>query len=117
MKRLAPALALCALLVAALPAHAADQPAHWDSYGTKAPYAPGQSPRTYQAAPAGYVPVLTENVSGTAPAPPVTARTPIWSSRCGTAPTRAANSRARGGSSGWRCARCGPPWSGSASAS
>ncbi|WP_428934553.1 histidine-type phosphatase [Streptomyces sp. ACT015] len=63
MKRLAPALALCALLVAALPAHAADQPAHRDSYGTKAPYAPGQSARTYQAAPAGYVPVLTENVS------------------------------------------------------
>ncbi|MEU7320003.1 histidine-type phosphatase [Streptomyces griseoviridis] len=63
MKRLAPALALCALLVAALPAQAADQPAHLDSYGTKAPYAPGQSARTYQRAPAGFVPVLTENVS------------------------------------------------------
>ncbi|MGW3143708.1 histidine-type phosphatase [Streptomyces sp. NPDC001177] len=63
MRRLSPALALCALLVAALPAQAADQPAHYDGYGTKAPYAPGQNPRTYQRPPAGFTPVFTENVS------------------------------------------------------
>lgn len=64
MKRLAPALALCALLAAALPAQAADGSAHHgrrDSYGTKAPYEPGRS--AHQRAPAGYVPVFTENVS------------------------------------------------------
>ncbi|MFJ8330767.1 histidine-type phosphatase [Streptomyces sp. NPDC094437] len=60
---LPPVLALCTLLAAALPAQAADQPAHRDSYGTKAPYAPGQNARTYQKAPAGFVPVFTENVS------------------------------------------------------
>ncbi|KUM92149.1 histidine acid phosphatase [Streptomyces cellostaticus] len=64
MRRLTPVLALCALLVTALPAQAADQqPAHRDSYGTKAPYAPQQSPRTYQRPPAGFVPVFTENAS------------------------------------------------------
>ncbi|MEU6550133.1 histidine-type phosphatase [Streptomyces sp. NPDC046915] len=67
MKRVAPALALCGLLVAALPAQAAgQQPAHHDShesYGTKAPYSPQQSPRTYQRPPAGFTPVFTENVS------------------------------------------------------
>lgn len=64
MKRVTPVLALCGLLVAALPAQAADQqPAHHDSYGTKAPYAPRQSPRTYQRPPAGFTPVFTENVS------------------------------------------------------
>ncbi|MFE0512367.1 histidine-type phosphatase [Streptomyces sp. NPDC058964] len=63
MRRLTPALALCSLLVAAAPAQAADQPAHRDSYGTKAPYAPGQNPRTYQRPPAGFTPVFTENVS------------------------------------------------------
>jgi hypothetical protein len=40
MRRATPALALCTLLVVALPAQAADQPAHRDSYGTKAPYSP-----------------------------------------------------------------------------
>lgn len=64
MRRLAtPLLALGALLLTALPAHAADDPAHRQSYGTKAPYAPQQSPRGYQEAPAGFVPVFTENVS------------------------------------------------------
>ncbi|MFF7751314.1 histidine-type phosphatase [Streptomyces sp. NPDC007971] len=63
MRRLTPVLALGALLLTALPAHAADAPAHRDSYGTKAPYAPEQDPRTYQRPPAGFVPVLTENVS------------------------------------------------------
>ncbi|MET7476184.1 histidine-type phosphatase [Streptomyces sp. NPDC005648] len=70
MKRVTPALAaLCALLVTALPAQAAGQRAadpqvaHRDSYGTKAPYAPEQNPRTYQQAPAGFTPVFTENVS------------------------------------------------------
>lgn len=63
MRRLSPALALCALLAAALPSQAADQPAHYDSYGTKAPYAPGQNPRTYQRPPTGFTPVFTENVS------------------------------------------------------
>ncbi|UXY27445.1 histidine phosphatase family protein [Streptomyces sp. HUAS TT20] len=63
MRRLTPVLALGALLLTALPAHAYDGPAHRDSYGTKAPYAPEQNPRTYQRPPAGYTPVLTENVS------------------------------------------------------
>ncbi|MFF8727468.1 histidine-type phosphatase [Streptomyces sp. NPDC015171] len=63
MRRLAPALALGALLLTALPAHAADGPAHRESYGTKAPYAPRQNPRGYQKAPAGFAPVFTENVS------------------------------------------------------
>ncbi|MCF3129544.1 histidine-type phosphatase [Streptomyces olivochromogenes] len=63
MRRLTPVLALGALLLTALPAHASDGPAHRDSYGTKAPYAPGQNPRTYQRPPAGYTPVFTENVS------------------------------------------------------
>lgn len=66
MRRVAPllTLAVCALLVTALPTQAADrQPAHLDSYGTKAPYAPLQSPRSYQRPPAGFTPVFTENVS------------------------------------------------------
>ncbi|MFI2757743.1 histidine-type phosphatase [Streptomyces echinatus] len=63
MRRLTPVLALGALLLTALPAHAADGPAHRESYGTKAPYSPGQNPRGYQKAPAGFVPVFTENVS------------------------------------------------------
>ncbi|MCI3269802.1 histidine-type phosphatase [Streptomyces cylindrosporus] len=63
MKRVTPALALCAVLAAAVPSQAADQPAHRDSYGTKAPYSPEQSPRTYQKVPAGFTPVFTENVS------------------------------------------------------
>ncbi|MFF8428471.1 histidine-type phosphatase [Streptomyces sp. NPDC016566] len=63
MRRLTPVLALGALLLTALPAHASDGPAHRDSYGTKAPYVPGQNPRTYQRTPAGYTPVFTENVS------------------------------------------------------
>ncbi|MEU3861929.1 histidine-type phosphatase [Streptomyces sp. NPDC028722] len=63
MRRVTPGLALGALLLTALPAHAADGPAHRESYGTKAPYAPRQNPRDYQKPPAGFVPVLTENVS------------------------------------------------------
>ncbi|WP_318203639.1 histidine-type phosphatase [Streptomyces sp. SCL15-4] len=63
MRRLAPVLALGALLLTALPAHAAEAPAHRESYGTKAPYAPRQSPRAYQRPPAGFTPVFTENVS------------------------------------------------------
>jgi hypothetical protein len=63
MRRLTPLLALGALLLTALPAHAADGPAHRESYGTKAPYAPQQDPRGYQRAPAGFVPVFTESVS------------------------------------------------------
>lgn len=63
MRRLTPVLALGALLLTALPAHAADGPAHRDSYGTKAPYTPEQNPGTYQWPPAGYTPVFTENVS------------------------------------------------------
>jgi hypothetical protein len=63
MRRLTPVLALGALLLTALPAHAADGPAHRESYGTKAPYAPRQNPHGYQKAPAGFVPVFTENVS------------------------------------------------------
>ena len=64
MKRVTPALALCTLLVTALPVQAADQQvAHRDSYGTKAPYSPEQNPRTYQKAPAGFTPAFTENVS------------------------------------------------------
>ncbi|MEU1006991.1 histidine-type phosphatase [Streptomyces sp. NPDC005890] len=63
MRRLIPVLALGALLLTALPAHAADGPAHRESYGTKAPYAPGQTARDYQRPPAGFVPVFTENVS------------------------------------------------------
>lgn len=63
MRRLTPALG--ALLVAALPAHAAEGgPAHRESYGTKAPYAAvRQNPHGYRKAPAGFVPVFTENVS------------------------------------------------------
>ena len=63
MRRLTPVLALGALLLTALPAHAADGPAHRESHGTKAPYAPQQDPRTYQRPPAGFEPVFTENVS------------------------------------------------------
>ncbi|MFJ3664978.1 histidine-type phosphatase [Streptomyces sp. NPDC090106] len=68
MNRVIPAsLALGTLLVAALPAQAAHQPAHSadarTSYGTKAVYAPQQNARTYQRPPAGYRPVFTENVS------------------------------------------------------
>lgn len=63
MRRLAPVLALGALLLTALPAHAAEAPAHRESYGTKAPYSPRQSPRGYERPPAGFVPVFTENVS------------------------------------------------------
>ncbi|HEY8979123.1 MAG TPA: histidine-type phosphatase [Streptomyces sp.] len=66
MKSVTPSLAaLCALLVAAAaPAAAAcPQPAHLDSYGTKAPYGPRQNPASYALAPAGFVPVFTENVS------------------------------------------------------
>ncbi|MFF4702227.1 histidine-type phosphatase [Streptomyces sp. NPDC001288] len=64
MKRVTPVLALGALLLAALPAHATgDGPARRDGYGTKAVYAPGQNPRTYRQAPAGYTAVFTENVS------------------------------------------------------
>ncbi|MFD3581826.1 histidine-type phosphatase [Streptomyces sp. NPDC058683] len=64
MKRVTPVLALGALLLTALPAHATDNGlTHRDSYGTKAVYSPGQNPRTYQQAPAGYTAVFTENVS------------------------------------------------------
>ncbi|MFF8903819.1 histidine-type phosphatase [Streptomyces olivaceoviridis] len=63
MRRLTPALALGALLLTALPAHAAEGPAHRESYGTKAPYAPQQDPHGYQRPPAGFEPVFTENVS------------------------------------------------------
>ncbi|WP_225821201.1 histidine-type phosphatase [Streptomyces naphthomycinicus] len=63
MRRLTPVLALGALLLTALPAHAAEAPAHRESYGTKAPYAPRQNPRSYQRPPAGFEPVFTENVS------------------------------------------------------
>ncbi|MGW0210788.1 histidine-type phosphatase [Streptomyces sp. NPDC003233] len=63
MRRLTPVLALGALLLTALPAHAADGPAHRESYGTKAPYEPEQSAHTYQRPPAGYTAVFTENVS------------------------------------------------------
>ncbi|KUN05215.1 histidine acid phosphatase [Streptomyces yokosukanensis] len=63
MRPLTPVLALGALLLTALPAHAAEGPAHRESYGTKAPYRPEQSERTYQRPPAGFEPVFTENVS------------------------------------------------------
>ncbi|GGS44681.1 histidine-type phosphatase [Streptomyces cinerochromogenes] len=63
MRRLTPVLALGALLLTALPAHAADGPAHRESYGTKAPYAPQRNPHGYQRPPAGFEPVFTENVS------------------------------------------------------
>ncbi|MCC5476124.1 histidine-type phosphatase [Streptomyces barringtoniae] len=63
MRRLTPVLALGALLLTALPAHAADDPPHRESYGTKAPYEPGQNPRAYQQPPAGYTAVFTENAS------------------------------------------------------
>ncbi|MFH9083265.1 histidine-type phosphatase [Streptomyces sp. NPDC017673] len=63
MRRLTPVLALGALLLTALPAHAAEGPAHRESYGTKAPYAPQQDPHGYQRPPAGFEPVFTENVS------------------------------------------------------
>ncbi|MEU6771352.1 histidine-type phosphatase [Streptomyces sp. NPDC046759] len=63
MRRLTPVLALGALLLTALPAQAADGPAHRESYGTKAPYQPRQNAQTYERPPAGFAPVLTENVS------------------------------------------------------
>ncbi|UFR04580.1 histidine phosphatase family protein [Streptomyces sp. Go40/10] len=63
MRRLTPVLALGALLLTALPAHAADGPAHRESYGTKAPYAARRNPHGYQRPPAGFEPVFTENVS------------------------------------------------------
>ncbi|WP_093778458.1 histidine-type phosphatase [Streptomyces sp. yr375] len=65
LTRAASALALttCTVLAAALPSQAAAQPAHRETYGTKATYAPRQSARTYQKAPAGFTPVFTENVS------------------------------------------------------
>ncbi|POX64085.1 histidine-type phosphatase [Streptomyces sp. Ru62] len=63
MRRLTPVLALGALLLTALPAHAGEGPAHRESYGTKAPYAPQQDPRGHQRPPAGFEPVFTENVS------------------------------------------------------
>ncbi|MGW2458728.1 histidine-type phosphatase [Streptomyces sp. NPDC001761] len=63
MRRLTPVLALGALLLAALPAHAAEGPAHRESYGTKAPYAPQQDPHGYQRPPVGFEPVFTESVS------------------------------------------------------
>ncbi|WP_416973366.1 histidine-type phosphatase [Streptomyces sp. 4F14] len=65
MKHATPAFAaLCAVLVAATPSLAASRPpAHIDSYGTKAPYTPEQNPASYSKAPAGFVPVFTENVS------------------------------------------------------
>ncbi|MFJ8104728.1 histidine-type phosphatase [Streptomyces sp. NPDC096132] len=64
MNRVTPALG--ALVLTALPAHASDaapRPAHRDSYGTKATYAPEQSAHSYQRPPAGFTPVFTENVS------------------------------------------------------
>ncbi|NEB00169.1 histidine-type phosphatase [Streptomyces sp. SID13726] len=68
MRRVTPALAtagVAALLAAAaFPAQAhPDHRSDSTSYGTKAPYEPRQNPRTYQKAPAGFVPVFTENVS------------------------------------------------------
>ncbi|MFI9175522.1 histidine-type phosphatase [Streptomyces lincolnensis] len=72
MRRLTPALAtataLATLLVAGPASAASPASAHVhggtrDSYGTKATYAPGQNPRTYQRPPAGFTPVFTENVS------------------------------------------------------
>lgn len=62
MKPVTPAVAatLCALLATAGPASAAE-PAHLESYGTKAPYSPQQT--SYSKAPAGFTPVFTENVS------------------------------------------------------
>ncbi|MDR6973759.1 uncharacterized protein YqiB (DUF1249 family) [Streptomyces sp. 3330] len=71
MNRVTPVLAtaLGALVLAALPARAADTGgsgahlAHRESYGTKATYEPGQSARSYQRPPAGFTPVLTESVS------------------------------------------------------
>ncbi|MFF7565810.1 histidine-type phosphatase [Streptomyces pseudovenezuelae] len=68
MRRVTPTLAtagLAALLAtAAVPAQAVpEQRSDRTGYGTKAPYEPEQNPRTYQKAPAGFVPVLTENVS------------------------------------------------------
>ena len=53
MRRLTPVLALGALLLTALPAHAYDGPAHRDSYGTKAPYAPEQTDFSNTLAPPG----------------------------------------------------------------
>lgn len=66
MKRVALTVGLCALLSLPLSAQAAVRSgtgASYESYGTKATYAPGQNPRSYQQPPAGYVPVFTENVS------------------------------------------------------
>lgn len=64
-RRLTPALALGALVLTALPAHAdaGSHLAHRDSYGTKATYEPQQSAHSYQRPPAGFTPVFTENVS------------------------------------------------------
>ncbi|WLW53092.1 histidine-type phosphatase [Streptomyces sp. YU58] len=68
MRRLTPALAtatataLAALLVAG-PASADVNGGARDSYGTKATYAPGQNPHSYQQPPAGFTPMFTENVS------------------------------------------------------
>ena len=66
MRRLTPALAtataLATLLVAG-PASADVNGGARDGYGTKATYAPGQNPRSYQRPPAGFTPVFTENVS------------------------------------------------------
>ncbi|MFI1027313.1 histidine-type phosphatase [Streptomyces sp. NPDC020951] len=68
MNRVTPALATAvgALVLTALPAHAATDATHLphrDSYGTKATYAPEQSVHSYQRPPAGSTPVFTENVS------------------------------------------------------
>ncbi|WP_030347944.1 histidine-type phosphatase [Streptomyces sp. NRRL S-1022] len=63
MRRLTPVVALGALLLTALPAHASGGPAHREGYGTKAAYSPRQNPHTYQRPPAGFAPVFTENVS------------------------------------------------------
>lgn len=64
-RRLTPALALGALVLTALPAHAdaGSHLAHRDSYGTKATYEPQQSAHSYQRPPTGFTPVFTENVS------------------------------------------------------
>ncbi|MFE6177935.1 histidine-type phosphatase [Streptomyces sp. NPDC056464] len=64
MRRLTPALALgLAALLAAAPAGASTNSSTRNGYGTKATYAPGQNPRSYQRPPAGFTPVFTENVS------------------------------------------------------
>ncbi|GAA4086399.1 histidine-type phosphatase [Streptomyces shaanxiensis] len=64
MRRLTPALALgLAALLVGTPAAAGTNTGTRNSYGTKATYAPGQNPRSYQRPPAGFTPVFTENVS------------------------------------------------------